>query len=296
MRFNMMHTSEGRSTIVILSDDGDPITVTDSHPNYVRIAEALLRDEDPSGWLNSDTSWFEDQYDEYDDDEEDEEDVDADDFESAPVIESLTQTIERYRREGRDPEGLIRFMRRLAKNPSRRSREQLFNWTQAKDMTIDGDGYIIGYKSVTADFLSHNSGTAFVNGNEVTGNIPNLVGTVISMPRSEVQDDPTVGCSTGLHVGSHSYASGFGGRGSVLLTVRLDPADVVSVPTDCGFQKLRCCEYEVIGIHEVEGDDLSDFEPDATWDEQEAFDSFANYVPPTFLNRLRDRLSRKGGE
>lgn len=293
MKFNMMHTSEGRSTIVILNADGDPLTVTDSHPNYLRIAEALLRDEDPSEWLSASEArdWFTDQF-EDDDFEDDDEDYD-DDFEVAPVVENLSDTIERYRREGRDPENLVRFMRRLAKNPSKRSRDQLFQWTQAKDMTVDPDGYLIGYKSVTADMLSHTSGTALVNGVETTGRIPNLIGTVISMPRSEVQDDPTIGCSTGLHVGSWNYARSFGGHGSVILEVRVDPSDVVSVPTDCGFQKLRCSEYEVIAIHDSNVDDLTNYEPESSWSADDAFDSFVNYVPQSFLNRLRDRVLRR---
>ena len=36
------------------------------------------------------------------------------------------------------------------------------------------------------------------------------------------------------------------GQGS-LLEVRLNPRDVVSVPTDCSAQKLRCCRYTVVG-------------------------------------------------
>ena len=293
MQFNMVNSSEGRSTIVILGEHGATDIVTDAHPNYLRIAEGLLRGEDVSDWLSAttSTSWFEDVYDEYEDDDFDPV-FEDDEFEPAPVIESLSDTIERYRREGRDPENLVRFMRRLAKNPSKRSRDQLFNWTQAKNMTVDEDGYLIGYKGVTAEMLSINAGTAFVNGVETTGQIPNLVGTVVSMPRSEVQDDPTIGCSTGLHVGSWDYASGFG---EVTLEVRIDPADVVSVPKDCGFQKLRCCEYEVIAIHETDTDDLTAHEPDSSYDEEGAFDSFMEYVPEGFISRLRDRILNRGG-
>ena len=63
------------------------------------------------------------------------------------------------------------------------------------------------------------------------------------MARSEVQHDPSVGCHKGLHVGTWDYASSFG-RG-VVLEVEVDPRDVVSVPTDCGDAKLRCCRYRV---------------------------------------------------
>ncbi len=70
------------------------------------------------------------------------------------------------------------------------------------------------------------------------------------MPRSKVDDDTSAGCSTGLHAGTYRYASGFAqGR---LLTVEINPRDVVSVPTDSDYQKIRTCRYTVVGVTEVE--------------------------------------------
>lgn len=287
MRFNMVNTSEGRSTIVIFPEDGgDLVTVTDSHPNYVRIATALLQDQDPTEFLSGETRSIVEALSDR---------VEIIDgvlhFDGDEVFDNLASVIERYHAEGRDASNLVRFMERLAENPSRRSREQLFSWTQAKDLTIDADGYIIAYKGVSEDLLSMSSGTALVDGEQVTGQIPNMVGTVIEMPRSQVQDDPDVGCSYGLHVGSWDYASGFG---PVTLEVRLDPADVVSVPRDCGYQKLRCCRYTVVAIHDRPEDDLSDYEPEAIWDQDEAMDAFMEFIPQSFYDRLRERLRRKG--
>lgn len=282
MRSHMATSSEGRATIVIVHDNGDVDTLTDSHPNFTRVATALFNGEDPLQWLNADPRAIVVALSDR---------VEIIDgvlhFDGDAVYDGLASTIGRYHREGRDATNLVKFMERLSANPSRRSREQLFNWTQAKELTIDADGYIIGYKGVSNNLLSISSGKASVDGVEHVGNIPNAVGTVISMPRSEVQDDPNVGCSTGLHVGSWDYASGFG---AVTLEVRIDPADVVSVPADCGFQKLRCCRYEVVAVHDSDDDDLTDHEPESEWDDEDAFDSFMEYVPETFLNRLRDRL------
>lgn len=282
MRYNMVTSSEGRGSLVILADNGDIDVITDSHPNYLRIVNAVLNGEDPAEWLNANPRAIVVALSDR---------VEVIDgvlhFDGDPVYDGLASTISRYHREGRDATNLVRFMERLSANPSKRSREQLFNWTQAKELVIDTEGYIIGFKGVSADLLSISSGTALVNGVKTTGHIPNLVGTVISMPRSEVQDDPNIGCSTGLHVGSWDYASSFG---QVTLEVRIDPADVVSVPADCGFQKLRCCKYTVVAVHDDPTDDLSGYEPDSEWDEDEAFDSFVDYVPQGFLDRLRDRI------
>ena len=41
------------------------------------------------------------------------------------------------------------------------------------------------------------------------------------------------------------------------------------------------------------GDDLSEYEPESTWDSDEAMDTFMAYIPETFIQRLRDRVLRR---
>jgi hypothetical protein len=152
---------------------------------------------------------------------------------------------------GADETPLVNFLENMALNPNPKAVAQVYDWLQASEgFTLDPEGYIRGYKGVCAQepdgsFLSIHSGRARVNGVEVVGQIPNRVGDVIEMPRSQVQDDPSRGCSTGLHVGTFDYANGFA-RGN-LLEVRVNPRDIVSVPTECSAQKMRVCRYEVVG-------------------------------------------------
>lgn len=154
-----------------------------------------------------------------------------------------------YARNGSDAlTALCRFITNLDLNPSKRSVENLYDWIEANGLTVNSVGHIVAYKGVDNDGRSIHSGAASVDGVLVNGKIPNNVGSVITMPRNEVQDDPSIGCHQGLHVGSHSYASSFGRR---LLTVTIDPADVVSVPTDCGAAKMRVCRYTVVAINEA---------------------------------------------
>ena len=61
-----------------------------------------------------------------------------------------------------------------------------------------------------------------------------------------VDDNKDNHCSFGLHVGSFDYADSWAGADGRLLLVEFDPADAVSVPTDCDFQKLRVSKYKVI--------------------------------------------------
>lgn len=311
MRYSMVNSSEGASTIVLMDDEGDTTTVTETHPNYVRVATALIENTDPTRWLTTDVNLFLAAFE--DEDETDEvEDL-------VPVVaDRLSETIERYRAEGRSVSNLVNFTKRLAKNPSQYSRDQLFNWTQTKDLTIDAEGFIIGYKGVRTrtsdeDFLdedgnplfsledfpyaSVSAGLGIINDiHEINGHLPMGVGARIEMPREAVNANPSVGCSTGLHVGTFDYAKGYASSGA-MLEVKFDPADVVSVPSDCGFAKLRCCRYEVVAIHEDAVDDLTTYEPESTWDEEEALgdiEAFMDFQPTGWFARLKARRNRKG--
>lgn len=289
----------GNGVITIITEEGNVETIDSSHPNFTRIAQAALQGEDIEPFLSIQVAIhrsFQDGR------------VsiinDVVHFDDTPVHDNLAGTILRYVREGRETHGLVRFMERLNNNPSQNSRQQLFNWTQSLDMTITDTGLLVGFKGVehrhsgTADFpvdkypyQSSHSGTATIDGITHEGQTPIGVGAVIEMPRSAVQDNEAIGCSTGLHVGSHSYASSFA---TVLLEVTFDPADVVSVPNDCSFQKLRVCKYTIAAVHDDDlGDDLSDWEPEPEWDEDEAWNTFAEHnVPVSFLDRIRNRFSR----
>lgn len=170
-----------------------------------------------------------------------------------PAPEVLSNEIMRHYEAGWDFTPLVNFLERLANNPNPDSVEQLYAWIESTGgITIDEDGYLIAYKGVSHEngqYLSIHSGQAIVDGEVVKGRIPNAIGSVIEMPRSEVQFDPSVGCSRGLHAGVWSYASGFG-NGAVL-EVRIDPRDVVSVPHDSSAQKVRVCRYEVLDTIDV---------------------------------------------
>lgn len=168
-------------------------------------------------------------------------------FDGDPIEGLLVDHIIRSLESGlRDVTGLVKFLENLQTNPNPESVTMLYDWLQANgEFTIDTDGLLVGYKGVSSDGKSIHSGKAIVDGQVVKGRIPNDPGSVIEMPRSEVQFDPSIGCHTGLHVGTYEYARSFGNGN--LLEVRVNPRDVVSVPTDCSAQKLRCCRYEVVG-------------------------------------------------
>jgi hypothetical protein len=171
-------------------------------------------------------------------------------FDGDVIDTSLSRHIIRMIREGdHGYRRWVKFMENLAGNPSKRSRRHLYAWLDRRDFAITPDGCLLGYKGVLADQRnsSVHTGAAVVNGVTCHGHIPNPVGGTVEMARSQVNADREAGCSTGLHVGTHHYASSFGHR---LLLVSVNPRDVVAVPRDGGFHKLRCCRYTVLAVHD----------------------------------------------
>jgi hypothetical protein len=275
------------STIITTFSDGEPVTLDEAHPNFARIL-AALQSNGEIGHLLSTTPMFENL------DANVEVREDGVYYGDWAIHSNLTDTIQRYPQEGRDTSNLVKFMERLLENPSENSREQLFTWAEAKDLTIDEDGFIIAFKAVTADMKSRSNGTAYVNGEEHTGQIPYQVGSVVSMPRTMVVDNPSVDCSRGLHVGTFRYASTFGPN---IIQVKIDPANCVSVPRDCNFEKMRVCELEVLSVQPREKTRISDLwvhEPPAE-EFDDTLDTLAEKedIPQSWIQRMRSRFSAR---
>ena len=145
---------------------------------------------------------------------------------------------------GESPQPLLKFYERLALNPSNRSVTQLYDFLQHTGIPLTEDGYILCYKAVQHDYKDYHS-----------GKLTNSIGAVMQMPRNQISDDPREACHEGLHVGALTYASAFGSEDRRIIICKVDPADVVSVPYDKSFKKVRVCKYEVIGHHN--GEELS---------------------------------------
>jgi hypothetical protein len=174
-------------------------------------------------------------------------------FDGDPLAGELSEVIKSLFAEGNTNfKPLVNFLEKAKTNPSQQSVDDLYRWIRKGDLVIDADGDIIAYKGVGKDAngvsQSIHKGTAFVNGVEHTGHIPNAPGTVISMPRSEVDPNQMVGCSTGLHAGTYDYAMEFLRWNSEtrLILVKINPRDVVSVPTDEQDRKMRVSRYSVL--------------------------------------------------
>jgi hypothetical protein len=102
----------------------------------------------------------------------------------------------------------------------------------------------LAYKKVRDDYLDIHSGT-----------MDNSVGQIVEMERNEVDDDKDRTCSAGLHFCSKDYLPHFGsGDGNRVVILKINPRDVVSIPSDYNNAKGRACRYEVIDEMEVSAD------------------------------------------
>lgn len=132
-----------------------------------------------------------------------------------------------------DIKPMVRFLENLMSNPSKRSVDELFGFLDACNLPITEDGHFLAYKRVRNDYKDCHSAT-----------MDNSVGKIVEMQRNQVDDNKDQTCSYGLHACSYSYLSHFGG--DRIVVVKINPADVVSVPVDYNNAKLRTCRYEVV--------------------------------------------------
>lgn len=166
--------------------------------------------------------------------------VDAVLYKGNPINSYLTQSMLEIIKQGFDVTPWARFMDKLYKNPSKTAVDELFLWLDKAGMPITQDGNFLAYKKVKDDYSSYHKAP----GGKVFMNTP---GAVVEMPRNEVDDNRNQTCSTGLHFCSWHYLPSYYGDSGKVVLVEIDPADVVSIPSDYDNAKGRAAKYRVVG-------------------------------------------------
>jgi hypothetical protein len=183
-----------------------------------------------------------------------------------PVHNSVADRILTMVRDGFDAQPLMRFLAKLLSNPSKTAVTELYDWLAGTSLPITEDGDFIAYKKVSDNYYDLYSGqvlnkpAALMPESELC-EFPKVMKdvrveivngeTVLHMPRNQVDDCRDRTCSQGLHFCSLSYLPSYhGGRGRVLL-VRINPADVVSIPSDYNFAKGRAWRYTILREHDA---------------------------------------------
>lgn len=146
---------------------------------------------------------------------------------------SLARRMIKMLQDGFDITAMVNFMENLMQNPSKRAVTELYGFLEKNSLPITPDGCFLAYKKVRQNYKDVHSGT-----------MDNSVGQIVEMERNKVDDDQNRTCSTGLHFCSREYLNHFGGERIVI--VKINPRDVVSIPTDYNDSKGRACRYEVV--------------------------------------------------
>ena len=175
--------------------------------------------------------------------------------------------------EGKDIRSWALFMENLQQNPAKHAVDELYLWLERSKMPITERGNFLAYKKVKDDYTSyHNNADGSVFRNDL--------GTFCSMPRNKVDDNRNKTCSTGLHFCSWDYLPSYMGNQGKVMVVEVNPAHVVSIPSDYNNAKGRCEGYLVVGeLPESEAEHAfrssqADFGTSdwITWDQDEDID------------------------
>jgi hypothetical protein len=164
-------------------------------------------------------------------------------YEGEEVHGSISKRILEFMSKGLPFQPLVNFLNNIMENPSMQSQKELYDFLEHEHLPITEDGHFLAYKAVRSDFKD-----------KYRGVFDNSVGQVCQMQRAKVDDDRGRGCSNGLHAGALNYVAGYGSleAGDRIVIVKINPKDVVSVPSDSNCEKLRTCRYEVVGQYEGE--------------------------------------------
>lgn len=208
-------------------------------------------------------------------------------FDERPVNNTLSAKLLAVVEDGWDPKAWMRFMENLEDNPSYKSRKALYDFLDHFSTPITEDGHFLAFKRVSGDYKDL-----------YTRTMDNSPGTIVSMDRTEVDDDSNRTCSAGLHACASNYLGSFYANSSDarVVVVKINPRDVVAVPHDYEYSKMRVCRYEVLGdaeeetIHnlsessytewDTKGDTWYDTWSDDYWDESEADDDYWDDYDP----------------
>ncbi len=251
---NHIKQTDNHWTIIL---DGKPLKFDASHANYIGLvgcgkagdAKEFVNLLDTGGFIEnwSDGGFvFKDGYLE---------------FEGEQVDSEPTQRVIDSIKGGFSPAPVLNYLRNIYDNVSARAIREGYRWASHKGIAISETGMLVGYKGVQRVSDQYvgtidNMGNTLAEGDLVdryTGrSFRNNIGDKPSMKRRQVCDDHTQGCSAGLHVGTYEYACGWAGEGGDVVLVTFNPKDIVSVPSDCLFQKMRVSDYEVLQVCERE--------------------------------------------
>ena len=138
-----------------------------------------------------------------------------------------------------DVEPVRKFLLNAIQNPFINAVEEIYEYCKAMDFEITEDGCFLAYKKVRDDL-----GSIWDN-----GLTKHKIGEYTEVKLYDTDRNNV--CSKGLHFCSKGYLKHYGSdEGTKVIIVKVNPIDVVSIPTDYNFQKGRCRKYMTVEVLE----------------------------------------------
>ncbi|MNR71545.1 hypothetical protein D3C71_21760 [compost metagenome] len=156
-------------------------------------------------------------------------------YQGEPVAGVIGERMFASLQEGFDLTPSIMFLENLMQNPSKTVVDNLYDFLEHGKCTFTPDGHFLAYKAVRENWFDIHS-----------GKFDNSIGKVLEMPRNRVDEDRNNTCSYGFHVCSFDYLRHFAHANGHVVVCKVNPRDVVAIPSDYNNTKMRVCRYEVL--------------------------------------------------
>lgn len=132
------------------------------------------------------------------------------------------------------------FWTLMSLNTDPECRKNLFWFLNRNGLKLSKQGFFVAYRNVVPNGVDEDGNEVFTDYHSHTTVIK--IGEMVTIPRESCDCDSNVECSRGLHLASRTWLNKnyFGSVGMVCLC---NPADVVAVPYDSLYGKLRTCAY-----------------------------------------------------
>jgi hypothetical protein len=135
-------------------------------------------------------------------------------------------------------ESLTLFLQNLLQNPSEDTINECYSFLETGNLPITDDGCFLAYKKVSQELKS-------IHPSPDGTYLDHAIGSIVAMPREDVDTNRHNTCSKGLHFCSLNYLPNYGGQGRIII-VKVNPRDVCAIPSDYNNTKGRTACYEVV--------------------------------------------------
>jgi hypothetical protein len=174
----------------------------------------------------------------------------------------IAERILDFMNEGFPFEPLALFLENLLQNPLESAIAELYLFLESGKLPITDDGCFLAYKKVDNNLKSYHASPDGTH-------LDHPIGGIVSMSRQDVDADRHRTCSKGLHFCSLSYLSCYSGGSGKVIIVKINPRDVVAIPSDYNNAKGRASCYEVMAEYDAEDRESRDAFDDSYVDTQD---------------------------